>query len=165
MLRKIASAIAAAHANRIIHRDVKPANVLIEKGTDTPFLSDFGLAGIQETGRSAATRLTLAGEILGDPRYISPEQIKGELVTPACDVYSFGIVAIEVLTGRYAYDETDEDDAALLHVRAAPLDLAEAKPDLDRKVASLVQRCLDRAPDRRPTAEQLVRLLTDGGAG
>ena len=158
-LRQLASALAAAHAKRIVHRDVKPANILIDSNDDRAFLSDFGLAGLQETGRGEPTRLTLAGELLGDPRFISPEQARGESVTPVCDVYSLGIVAALLLTGRYPYDESGETDPISLHLRATPRMLNTLRPDLSEEIARIVHRCLEKEPRRRPSAEQLVRLL------
>ncbi|MBT8099863.1 MAG: protein kinase, partial [Gammaproteobacteria bacterium] len=104
LLRELAAALAEAHHERIIHRDLKPGNILIEADSGRALLSDFGIAGIQETGRRDATQLTLAGEMLGEPRYMSPEQVRGEKATAQCDIYSYGLVAFEILSGRYAYD-------------------------------------------------------------
>ena len=159
IMRSVASAVAAAHAKRIIHRDIKPANIILDAAGEHAYLTDFGLAGIQETGHDNATRLTLAGEVLGEPRYISPEQARGEPVTPASDIYSFGVVAFLMLSGRYPYDESVDPDPAMLHVRARPLDLLPLVPELTADTATLVQRCLEKTADLRPTAEQLTRLL------
>ena len=159
MLRQLASALAMAHRAGVIHRDVKPGNILVAKDDDRVVLTDFGIAGIQETGSRIVTRLTRAGERLGDPGYISPEQVKGEPVTTQSDVYSLGIVAYELLSSQYPYAKTPEADRAFVHVDGTPVPLSDLRPDVPAPLARAVHRCLEKRPEDRPTAEQLERQL------
>src|SRR5690606_22829751 len=99
LLASVAGALAAAHDRGIIHRDVRPANVFVENRTARAVLGDFGIAALLESGSSSAARLTAVGVKLGETRYMSPEQIRGDQLTEQSDVYAFGILAYEVLTG------------------------------------------------------------------
>ena len=103
VLGQLASALAAAHENGIVHRDVRPANVVRERDSDRVVLTDFGIAGILDTGADSVTRLTQQGQLLGDPRYMSPEQLLGDPLTDESDVYSLGILGYEILTLKHAY--------------------------------------------------------------
>lgn len=162
IISQLAEALAAAHRERIIHRDVKPGNVLIEQDTNQAILSDFGIAGIQETGTRIATRLTLHGEVLGDARYISPEQARGDPPTPASDIYSLGIIAYELLTGAYPYRDDGNDISAHLNAEANPL--ASHRSDIPASVERIVMQALAKNADERPTAEQLIAVLAAGPA-
>ena len=93
------SALEAAHREGVVHRDLKPANILIDK-TDNVFVSDFGLARSLEEG---ATVMTAAGQVLGTPRYMSPEQVEGKTVDQRTDIYSFGLILCEMLTGSIPF--------------------------------------------------------------
>lgn len=154
IVRQIAIALVAAHKERVIHRDIKPGNILIEEDTGLAILSDFGLAGIQETGARIATRLTLHGEVLGNARYISPEQARGDPPTPASDIYSLGVLAYELLNGTYPYPESDDNVTA--HLNAAPRPFREDErpelPGLER----IVLQALAKEPEQRPTASELA---------
>ena len=94
----VAAALSASHAKGVIHRDVRPGNVMLEQDTGRAFLTDFGLAAVRDTGVQSDARLTQTGEILGDPHYASPEQLRGEKVTAQADVYSLGVLGYEILT-------------------------------------------------------------------
>ncbi|MEE8146115.1 MAG: serine/threonine-protein kinase [Longimicrobiales bacterium] len=159
VLRQLASALAAAHAVGIIHRDVKPANVLREKDSDRVVLTDFGIAGILESGGSEATRLTKVGQLLGDPRYMSPEQLLGEPLTHETDVYSLGILGHELLTLRGPYDAKSKVDMATAHLRQDPRPVTELRPDADPQLSELLQRCLAKKPEHRPRASEVVQVL------
>ncbi len=159
MFSELASALAAAHNKRIIHRDVKPGNILVEQESGRVLLTDFGIAGIQETGSTQMARLTRVGEILGDPRYISPEQARGDPLTAQCDIYSLGIVAFMLFGRRYPYEEDLAVDPATVHIKNTPQSLADIRQDLPAPITRIVQQCLQKNPSTRPTAEQVVRHL------
>lgn len=161
-LAGVASALALAHRQGIVHRDVRPGNVLWDEEAGTALLTDFGIAALTATGAADATRLTRSGELLGDPRYLSPEQLLDEPVTGNSDVYSFGITAYELLTGQPPYDAKTPADWVKAHLNGEPRDLKELRWDVPDSAADLVQRCLAREPRHRPSAADVERILSRG---
>lgn len=160
--RELASALAAAHAAGIVHRDVKPENVFLAPDGRAKLL-DFGLASIAESGGPGATlaALTVSGMVVGTVGYLAPEQLRGERVGPAADLFALGCLLYECCTGSSPFRR--ESIAASLHAIAN-----EEAPSLgDRggaplRVAELIARCLDKQPERRPSAAELAAAL-DGG--
>jgi len=159
VLSQVASALAAAHENGIVHRDVRPANVVRERDSDRVVLTDFGIAGILDTGADNVTRLTQQGQLLGDPRYMSPEQLLGEPLTDESDVYSLGILAYEVLTLEHAYPATSKVQIATAHLEKEPIPLRQLRPDADPRLEELLTRCLAKKPMHRPRASEVARSL------
>lgn len=159
LLVQISSALAAAHEQNIVHRDVKPANVLIDDGTGRATLADFGVAAILATGTETMTRLTRADERLGDPRYMSPEQLRGETLTGQSDIYSLGIIGYELLTGKGPFDDPEIGNMASAHLRCPPPDLTKIRTDVPSALADTLKRCLAKSPERRPRAKELPRLM------
>lgn len=157
IVRQIAAGIAAAHRERVVHRDVKPANVLIEQDSNLAILSDFGIAGILETGARIATRLTLHGEMLGDSRYVSPEQARGDAPTPASDIYSLAVVAYELLTGVYPFANGKSGTLPQLTEQARPM--SKFKHGINPALEHIVMQSLARVADERPSAEQFLAEL------
>lgn len=154
LMAEMAGALAAAHARGIIHRDVRPPNILWEEETGRFLLTDFGVAGMVE--QAAAERaLTQVGERIGDIRYISPEQFRGERVSEAADVYSLAIVAFEALTG--AHPGGGLESLAGREQGRAPT--VEDVPGDDRTLARLIVSCLSNDAHQRPTATMIVRML------
>jgi DNA-binding SARP family transcriptional activator len=163
---QIASALAAAHKLGILHRDVRPDNVMRADETGWCFLCDFGLAGVLETGDDPAPRLTRTGEILGDPTYISPEQMNGDALTDRADVFSLGILAYQLLTGHPPTLMGDEP--SLLEGGRSAVDVAPLTDYLvgtDAQLAEVLRQCLARDPAHRPTAADLVRRLSSTSPG
>jgi len=159
LLASVAGALAAAHERGIVHRDVRPGNVFVENRTARAVLGDFGIAALLESGATTVSRLTAAGIRLGDTRYMSPEQIRGEPVTEQSDVYAFGILAYEVLTGRGPYDAKGEAQMITAHLQREPLRLKELRDDVDAAAANLIERCLAKEPNHRPRTEEIARAL------
>ncbi len=155
----MASALAAAHENGIVHRDVKPGNVVRERDSDRVVLTDFGIAAILETGGETITRLTQQGQLLGDPRYMSPEQLLGEAVTDESDVYSLGIMGYELLTLKAPYEGSTNVQLVTAHLKKDPIPLARLRPDADPQLAELLERCLAKNPRHRPRASEVVKAL------
>jgi len=158
-LAQISSALAAAHEQNIVHRDVKPANVLIDNKTNQATLTDFGVAAILETGTEAMTRLTRLDERLGDPRYMSPEQLRGERLTGQSDIYGIGIIGYELLTGKGPFDDPEIGNISSAHLRRPPPDLNQLRADVPHTLSDALKRCLAKSPEQRPRARDLPRLL------
>jgi serine/threonine-protein kinase len=143
----------------VVHRDVKPANVLVDWATDTVKLGDFGLARM---GEHTQTR---SGVTLGSPDYMAPEQLAGGEVGPAADVYGVGATLYELLSGQRPH-QADNLGALLRAVATEPaLDLAQLRPDLDGVLSAVVMEALAKSPAARPAdADALAtRLLACAG--
>ncbi len=164
--RQVAGALGAAHEAGIIHRDLKPENVLLARVSDGPPLVkvvDFGLARakVLEMG---GDRLTRAGEIIGTPHYLAPEQVVGKLddVTPQVDVYALGVVLFEMLTGRRPIDGASKFEAMLAKVSTPSPRVSRDLPALlDTPVEALLASMLAIAPDERPQGMRAVLTRLD----
>lgn len=158
VLREVTSALASAHRLGILHRDVRPDNVLHEEETGRVFLCDFGIAGVLETGETIEERITRTGEVLGHPAYMSPEQTAGAPLTDRADVYSLGVMAHELLTGHVPPPVR----VPVRGTRGKP-----TSPDLeplrdyigasDPDLVDLIERCLAMDPTHRPSAADISR--------
>ena len=160
VLAGIASGLAAAHDRGIVHRDVRPGNVLLDR-SGRAVLSDFGIAAILESGASPTARLTATGVRLGDARYMSPEQIRRDPVVEQSDVYSFGIVACELLTGSGPYQAKGDAQLMVAHLKQEARKVRELRPDVDSALAAVIDSCLARDPNRRPLAREIAARLTN----
>src|SRR5258708_3835744 len=138
LLGELADALAYAHARGIVHRDVKPDNILLDSASGRALLSDFGIARMSGDGRSSAPPSD--GGVAGAAAFMSPEQARGEPVDSRSDLYSLGVVGYYALTGRLPF--TGETDALVLalHATTPPPPLAE--PGVPRRLAQAVERCL-----------------------
>lgn len=169
VLRDVARALAFAHARGVVHRDIKPDNVLLAEGSAT--VTDFGIAkaiSAARTGGGAET-LTMAGTSIGTPAYMAPEQAAGDPgVDHRSDLYAFGCMAYEVLTGRPPFQATSPAKVLGAHLGEKPRDVRELRPDTPEPLAALVMQCLEKEPAARPPqATDLVRVLdtvTSSGA-
>jgi eukaryotic-like serine/threonine-protein kinase len=147
--------LAQAHASGLVHRDVKPQNLLIGEGA-TVKVADFGIARAAE-----ATQLTATGTILGTAAYLAPEQAAGEPVTPATDVYALGAVLYELLTGRVPHDTRSLGDLARRQAGEPATPPSDLTPGIPPAVEDVVMRALARLPEHRPpTAGDLAADLT-----
>ncbi len=148
LVAQAADALQAAHANGIVHRDVKPGNLLV-RPNGTLVLTDFGIA------RSALVgQLTVAGSVLGTASYISPEQASGAVATSASDVYALGVVAYQCLSGHRPFDGATPIEIAMKHVRESPRPLPG---DIPPSVRAIVDRALAKDPNARwPSASAMA---------
>lgn len=158
----VASALDAAHKKGIVHRDVKPANVMYEADTGRVLLADFGIAAILDSGEDEGVRLTRVGEVLGDPTYISPEQLNGDEITERSDVFALGIMACELLTGRGPDDTPAVQRQRLMALRNDSSKLTQLRPDVDAGLVDLVGRCLAQSPAHRPDPADLAKMMERG---
>ena len=163
---QIASALDAAHAHGLVHRDVKPGNVLVAEGTDSEhpehvYLTDFGL-----TKKSASlTGFTTVGQFVGTVDYVAPEQISGKPVDGRGDLYSLGCLAFELLTGSAPYQR--DADLALLwaHLHDPPPVVSESRPGLPRALDAVLAKALAKEPGSRyATCMQFATALRGASA-
>jgi eukaryotic-like serine/threonine-protein kinase len=159
-LAQAGQALDRAHAEGVVHRDVKPANLLIDRGGDI-CVTDFGIAST-----TGVDTLTLPGTVLGTAGYLSPEQARGEAATAASDRYGLGVVAFELLTGRRPYEADTSATEAFAHVNAPVPSAERLHPDLPPGVDSVFSRALAKEPERRPgTCAELVSDLRSAFRG
>ncbi|MEO7040959.1 MAG: serine/threonine-protein kinase, partial [Gemmatimonadaceae bacterium] len=156
ILRDVARALAYAHAEGVVHRDIKPDNILLSGGAAV--VTDFGIAKAIVVSRTqtnnAATGLTQAGASLGTPAYMAPEQALGDPGTDyRADIYAWGIVAWELLGGAHPFAERATIQALIAaHIAETPPSLAVRRPDVPQALAALVMRCLEKNPAMRPAS-------------
>ncbi len=142
----VALGLGAAHRRQIVHRDVKPQNILV--GHDGSIkLTDFGIASVYKDIN--AERLTTTGMTLGTVQYYAPEQAQGEIVNPAADVYALGIVMYEMLTGRTPFEGDTPVAVAMQHIQDAPLAPSQLNPNIPPALEEIILRCLEKVPEMR----------------
>jgi eukaryotic-like serine/threonine-protein kinase len=152
---QIAQALRVAHERGVIHRDIKPHNILITDSGDVK-VTDFGIARA-----ASSSTMTRTGSILGTAHYISPEQAMGEPVGPASDLYSLGVVLYEMLTGRVPFEVDTLAGVPVKHVDEQPRRPREVNPEVPEDMEALTMRLLAKDPDDRPgSAAELVEELT-----
>jgi eukaryotic-like serine/threonine-protein kinase len=151
---QVLDALAHAHASGIVHRDVKPSNVLLAEGDEVSVrLFDFGLAQLAD-----AETLTAAGDVPGTLAYIPPERLQGRAAGPPADVWAVGVLLWEALAGRHPFWQSSPMELGK-QIQAGAASLASVRPDLPRPLAAAVDRALAVDPARRPTASALSRTL------
>lgn len=157
LLRPVAAALDHAHAKGVLHRDVKPSNVLLERD-GTPMLADFGLAKMLSSDQTSLTR---TGTILGTPAYMAPEQCEGQELTPTVDVYALGVVAYEMLTGRQPFIGPTPIAVMLAQVKDPLPPPHTVNPDIAQRVEDVLLKALSKHPaDRHPTCMAFIEDLT-----
>ena len=151
--RQLCDALAAAHAEGVVHRDFKPHNVLVGKD-DHVYVSDFGLATSFETAKMGMTR---SGAFVGTPKYMSPEQVEGGTVDQRSDLYSFGLVFYEMVTGEVPFAGESTWQVMYQRVKEKPKDPKLIKPDLPDWVVRIIMHCLEKNPaDRYQSASEII---------
>ena len=151
--RQLAEALAAAHAEGVVHRDLKPQNILVDKD-DQIYVSDFGLAKSFEEG---AVGMTKTGTFLGTPRYMSPEQVEGKPVDQRSDLYAYGLMLYEMLAGDVPFTGESTLKVMYQRIQERPKSLNLAKPGLPNYLVRVTMRCLERDPaDRYQSAYEIL---------
>ncbi|MEV7900958.1 serine/threonine-protein kinase [Streptomyces anulatus] len=154
---QVATVLSYAHDVPVIHRDLKPGNILVARDGTVKVL-DFGIAAMLRTD---VTKLTATGSPIGTHQYMSPEQVRGGRITPQTDLYALGCVLHELLSGRLAFEADSEYLLMYQHVNAAPTPLRQLRPNVPEALEELVLHLLRKAPEARPadTQEVYARLL------
>jgi serine/threonine-protein kinase len=144
LLEETGWALAYAHSRGVVHRDVKPDNILLERATGRALITDFGIAR-----SSAADGLTRVGEVIGTPQFMSPEQAAGEDLDGRSDLYSLGVVGFFALTAKLPFQAPTAQALLGMHLTQAPPSVTSLRPDLPAALAAVVDRCLAKDPDDR----------------
>lgn len=155
VLREAAWALAYAHARGVVHRDVKPENIMIERGSNRAVVTDFGIARDQ-----LASSLTQDGMVLGSVHYMSPEQAAGDKLDGRSDLYSLGVVGFELLSARRPFESDNAASVMAQQVTRQAPSLASFMPDIPRELDAVIARCLNKSPaDRYASGEELADAL------
>ncbi|MDR3315895.1 MAG: Stk1 family PASTA domain-containing Ser/Thr kinase [Coriobacteriales bacterium] len=156
---QVCSALTVAHGYDIIHRDIKPHNIMVQPDGNAKVM-DFGIA------RANGSSMTQTGSVLGTAYYVSPEQAQGKPLTSATDLYSLGVVLYEAVTGHVPFEGPDAVSVALKQVNEKPVPPSELKPDLDPALEAIIMRTLSKNPlERYSTADQMRTALNNYLAG
>ncbi|HEX8725090.1 MAG TPA: serine/threonine-protein kinase [Gemmatimonadaceae bacterium] len=161
ILRDVADALAYAHERGVVHRDIKPDNILLDAENGRPMVTDFGIARAVSDGDS---RLTATGMAIGTPAYMSPEQAAGERVIDGrSDLYALGVVAYQMLAGEPPFSAASTPAMLVKHISEAPVPIMQRRADVPPDLAQAVMIMLEKDPANRfPSAGDLVKAL-DGG--
>jgi eukaryotic-like serine/threonine-protein kinase len=163
LLQDVGYALAYAHGRAIVHRDIKPDNIMIERATSRALVMDFGVSRTitaPDDGANAGGGLTRVGEVVGTAEYMSPEQATGDRVDGRSDLYSLGLTAYYALTGRVAMAADSTGKALVKQITETLAPMATVRPDLPSALAGAIDRCLMKDPDARfARAEELVEAL------
>jgi eukaryotic-like serine/threonine-protein kinase len=161
----LCDALAAAHAAGIVHRDVKPANLMLTRGAPGMKLLDFGIAKLHDAVLAAGSTTgerdgpTRTGIVVGTPAFMAPEQVDGTPVTDRTDVYSVGVLLYLLLSGRYPFAGDTPREIMMRHVVADVPDVRAGARDIPEALATLVDRCLQKEPAKRIDARRLAQML------
>jgi serine/threonine-protein kinase len=153
ILSELADALAAAHRVKMMHLDIKPANVFLEGELQKVLLMDFGIA----KALTDQVEESSAGPVVGTPEYMSPEQARGlPEIDHRSDIYSMGVLGYRMLMGRPPFRGRDAADTLAKHINQAPVPLRDINPTIPKVLADAIMRCLEKDPwDRFPTALDL----------
>jgi serine/threonine-protein kinase len=152
---QICEGLAAAHDQGIIHRDVKPGNILVDD-SDMVKIVDFGLAA---AGQQMGSRLTKSGLVIGTPEYIAPEQIKGSAVDARADIYSLGVLLYEMLSGVQPFTGENSVNILFQHLEGDYRPLREHAPEVSESLAKVVGLAMSREPENRPASVNQLRQM------
>ena len=154
--KQIANALDCAHKHHIIHRDIKPHNIIIDENLNVK-VTDFGIARI-----ATSSTITYTSSVLGTVHYISPEQAKGKFIDEKSDLYSLGVVMYEMVTGRVPFDTDNAVGIAMQHINEPLVEPIRLVPNLEPWINSIIVKCMEKKPnDRFDSAESLIKALED----
>jgi len=156
---EVASGLAALHDAGMVHRDVKPSNVLLAGGGNVK-LTDFGIALLRETDDQ--TRLTETSQVMGTAEYLSPEAAQGESVDGRSDLYSLGVLTYEALSGHLPFTAETPLAVALKHINEPPPPIRRHVPDIPERLEGVVRQCLEKRPSARPPDAAELRKRLEG---
>lgn len=165
LAEQMAAGLSAAHQAGVVHRDFKPSNVMLvtKDGEEQAVVMDFGIARAADGGGRVSADPFQPGQILGTPTYMAPEQVRGEAVGPAADIYALGIVLYELITGTVPFTGASAVEVARRRLTEPPPSPRGQRPDLDERWEAVILRCLELEPGRRfARAEDVVRALQGG---
>jgi serine/threonine-protein kinase len=152
LLQEVAWALAYAHGRGVVHRDVKPDNIILERGSGRSIVTDFGIARVAGTAAG--------GELLGTPQYMSPEQARGDAVDGHSDLYSLGVVGFVALSGRLPFESGDTAQIIALQISSPAPPLGSVAPGAPRKLCQVIDRCLSKGPtERYASGEELAEVI------
>ena len=158
--KQMCHGLEAAHARGVIHRDIKPQNMLIIPESGELKIMDFGIARPTQVGGQDPS-LTTAGTVMGTPDYMSPEQAQGRPADFRSDIYSLGVVLFESLTGKLPFDSETVTQIVIAHIQQPPPRPRSINPHLPAELEAAVLRCLEKDPAQRfQSVEGLVQILT-----
>jgi eukaryotic-like serine/threonine-protein kinase len=143
--RQLCAALEAAHTEGVVHRDFKPANILVDQA-DNVYVSDFGLAKSLE---AAATMMTRTGQIMGTPRYMAPEQVEAKPADHRADLYALGLILYEMVTGEAPFRGETSFQLMFQRVHEKPIHPKSVNPDVPDYLVDIIMRCLEKDPERR----------------
>ena len=158
VLWQVASALQKAAQFGIVHRDIKPDNILVGDNGEMK-VADFGLAYVEKTPNAQTAQLTQTGMTLGTPIYMSPEQAEGKQLDHRSDIYSLGITAYQLLTGSPPFQGDTALATALMHLNKQPQNLREINPQIPEQLSDVVHRMIEKSPDKR--YQSIPELLDD----
>lgn len=159
---QIAEGLGAAHRAGVIHRDIKPENIMVVGEEENIKLMDFGIARLRDAG--TMTRLTRAGVIMGTPAYMSPEQIEGGEISEKTDIYAFGIVLYEMLSGGVPFKASTPGAVLVKHLQEAPIGLRKLRREIPSLVERVVMTALEKkAQKRQRSMDEVVQGLKKAG--
>ncbi|MEY4754070.1 MAG: hypothetical protein RJA44_1745 [Pseudomonadota bacterium] len=163
---QLAQALDYAHSRGVVHRDIKPGNIMRLRNSNTVKVTDFGIAHVKSSASSTGSGHTRVGDVIGTPQYMSPEQAMGHAIDGRSDLFAVGIVLYQLLAGERPFDAETVVALALKITREEPIPIQKRRPDLPPAMRRVVERCLNKAPDKRyqtgqELAEALSRVLWD----
>ncbi|MBF1035867.1 MAG: Stk1 family PASTA domain-containing Ser/Thr kinase [Parvimonas sp.] len=154
--KQIANALECAHKHHIIHRDIKPHNIIIDENLNVK-VTDFGIARI-----ATSSTITYTSSVLGTVHYISPEQAKGKFIDEKSDIYSLGVVMYEMVTGRVPFDTDNAVGIAMQHINEPLVEPIKLVPNLEPWLNSIIVKCMEKTPENRfDSASSLIKALDD----